>query len=404
MPHSRRFPSIVPGIVAAILIGAIGWGLLPRPIVVDTRVVTQGPLTVRVADDGVTRIRDRYVITAPLAGRATRIDLHPGDPVAADATVICAIEPTDPALLDPRAVAEAEATVEAAREAVARADVARARAEITVTYASADLERARTLSPQRVISHEQLDEAERDFYTATEDLRAAEHSATIARFELANAEASLLKTRPGVDDTASGGAWRMEIRSPVSGQLLWVFHESAGPVSPGMPLAEVGDPRDLEIVIDLVSEDAVKVLAGDRATITAWGGSEALQARVRVVEPRGFLKVSPLGVEEQRVNVILDLVSPPEARPTLGDDFRVEASIDIDHVDDAVLVPVSALFRHGNAPAVFVVDRGRVRLAMIEVGRRGDREAEVVGGLAAGDVVVEYPADTIRDGIAVRPR
>lgn len=404
MPLHRLSPSVVPGVVAAILVVAIAWGLWPPRIVVDTRVVTHGPLTVHVADDGVTRIRDRYVITAPLAGKATRIEHHPGDPVEADVTVVCAVEPTDPALLDPRAVAEAEAAVEAARGEVARADAAEARAGVTVEYASADLERARTLAPDRVISHERLDEAERLFFTAQEDLRAAGHAAAIARWNLAAAQAALLKTRPGLDDTAGGGVWHMELRSPVSGRLLRVFHESAGPVTPGTALAEVGDPRDLEIVIDLVSEDAAKVRAGDRARIDAWGGGEPLRARVRVVEPRGFLKVSPLGVEEQRVNVILDLISPPEERPTLGDDFRVEARIEIDRIDDAVLVPVSALFRHGHSPAVYVVERGRARLTTVELGRRGDHEAEVVGGLAAGDVVVEYPADDVRDGVAVRPR
>lgn len=397
-------PRLAPPLVAAILAIAIGWGLVPRPVAVDARVVSHGPLTVHVSDDGVTRIRERYVVSAPLAGRATRIDLHPGDPVEAEATSICAIEPTDPSLLDPRAVAEAEGRVEAARGEVERADVARTRAQIVLEYAEADLGRARNLAPERVISQEQLDDAERAFYTAAEDLRAAGHDARIARFELATAEAALLKTRPGTDDTAGGGAWRMEIRSPVSGRLLRVFHESGGPVTTGTALAEVGDPRDLEVVIDLISEDAVKVHPGDRAEITSWGGEEALEARVRVVEPRGFRKVSPLGVEEQRVNVILDLVSPPEARPSLGDDFRVEGRIDIDRAEDAVLVPLSALFRSGNAPAVFVVERGRARLATLALGKRGDHEAEVLEGLRGGETVIEYPPDTIEDGVAVRLR
>jgi HlyD family secretion protein len=167
---------------------------------------------------------------------------------------------------------------------------------------------------------------------------------------------------------------------------------------------EVGDPTELEIVIDLVSEDAVKVKPGDRAEITAWGGTAPLAAHVRTVEPRGFMKVSPLGVEEQRVNVILDFDSPPAERPTLGDDFRVEARITVDEVKDAVLVPLSALFRRENGEAVFVVEEGRARLVAVTSGRRGDRWAEVLEGLAGGQQVIEYPADQVADGTAVRLR
>lgn len=261
-----------------------------------------------------------------------------------------------------------------------------------------------TVRDDGVISETQLDEAERAFYTATEDVAAARHAVTAARYEFATAEAALVRTRPGVDDTAPDGGWRMAIRAPADGRILRVFHESSGPVALGQALVEVGDPADLEAVIDLVSEDAVKVRPGQRATIGAWGGDEPLEARVRVVEPRGFTKVSPLGVEEQRVNVILDLVSPPERRPTLGDDFRVEARIEVDRVDDAVLVPLSALFRMGNARGAYVVDGGRARLVAVEVGRRGEGFAEVLEGLSGGEQVIAYPPDTIRDRAPVRPR
>ena len=179
---------------------------------------------------------------------------------------------------------------------------------------------------------------------------------------------------------------------------------SEGPVTVGTQLAEVGDPRDLEIVVDLVSEDAVKVRPGDRAAIAGWGGERPLEARVRVVEPRGFTKVSPLGVEEQRVNVILDLVSPPEERATLGDAFRVDAAIEVDRVDEAVLVPLSALFRSGSGRAVYVVDKGRARLAPVSIGRRGDRLAEVTEGLSGGEQVIAYPPDSVHDGAPVKPR
>lgn len=397
-------PNAVALLAAVAAVALVVWGMAPEPIVVDTRVVTHGPLAVHVRDDGVTRIRERYVVAAPLAGSATRIDLHAGDPVVAGTTPICSIQPIDPALLDPRAVAEAEARVEASREAAERADIDLATARTVADHTLVDLERARKLAPERVISQDQLDDAILARDTSLERVAAAEHGVRIARYELAHARAALLRTRPGIDDTSAGGDWRMPILSPVDGRVLRVFHESQGPVTPGTPLVEVGDPLDLEIVCDLVSEDAVRVAAGDPAEIAEWGGEAPLLARVRLVEPRGFRKVSPLGVEEQRVNVVLDLVSPPEERPTLGDDFRIDARIEVDRVDDAVLVPLSALFRTGNARAVFVVERGRARRVPVTIRRRGERHAEVVEGLSGGEQVIEYPPDTVRDGVAVRPR
>lgn len=402
MRHLRS--RIATAAAAGIALAGLAWALLPEPIVVDTRVVSHGPLAVHVRDDGVTRIRERYVVSAPLAGRAGRVDLHAGDPVTAGVTTTCTIEPADPALLDPRAVAEAEARVDAAREAAKRADVTLVTARIAADHALADLERADKLAPDRVISQEQLDDARFARATSLEEVESAEHGVRIARYELALAEAALVRTRPGLDDTSPGGDWRMAIHAPVDGRVLRVFHESEGPVEPGDPIVEVGDPLDLEIVVDLVSEDAVKVRPGDRAEIGAWGGETPLEARVRVVEPRGFTKISPLGVEEQRVNVVLDLVSPPEERPTLGDDFRIDASIEVDHVDDAVLVPRAALFRIGNARGVFVVEGGRARLVPVTIRRLGERFAEVVEGLTGGEQVIEYPPDTVRDGVAVRPR
>lgn len=405
VPRRRSwFAPLATAAVVGLAALAILRSLAPEPVVVDTRVVTHGPLAVHVRDDGVTRIRERYVVAAPLAGRSSRVELHPGDAVVAGESAICTIEPVDPALLDPRAVAEAEARVEAAREAAERADTALARAVTVADHALADLERAERLAPDRVISQEALDDAILLRETALEEVEGAEHDARIARFELVLAEAALVRTRPGVDDTTPSGDWRMPILAPIDGRVLRVFHESEGPVAVGTSLVEIGDPRDLEIVVDLVSEDAVKVHPGDRAVIGAWGGERPLEARVRLVEPRGFTKVSPLGVEEQRVNVILDLVSRPEERANLGDAFRVDASIEVDRVDDAVLVPLSALFRSGNARAVFVVEAGRARLAPVSIGRQGDRLAEVTEGLSGGEQVIEYPPDTVHGSARVRPR
>ncbi|MFN9368305.1 MAG: efflux RND transporter periplasmic adaptor subunit, partial [Planctomycetia bacterium] len=239
--------------------------------------------------------------------------------------------------------------------------------------------------------------------TAVEDEKAAAERIQISQYELAMAEAALLRTRP---QGAAGRPedWRMEIRSPVRGRVLRVVNESATVVGPGTPIAVVGEPTDLEVVIDLVSEDAARVATGNRCEITAWGGDRPLAGRVRLVEPRGFTKVSPLGVEEQRVNVIVDFESPPEERPTLGDDFRVEAAITVDELADAVRVPLAALFRHGREEAVFVVAGNRARLVTVRTGRRAEREAEVLEGLAGGESVIAYPSDRVADGVPVRVR
>lgn len=394
---ASRLPAVALLVVVA---AAVAWALLPERVPVEIRPVTRGPLAVRVADDGVTRIKERYIVSAPLAGRMSRVDLHAGDPVVAGATTITVIEPTDPALLDPRAEAEALARVEAARAARRRAEPLLARARVGVEYTSADLQRARELAPSRAMSHEELDAAERAWKTAVEDEKAAVERVQIAQYELALAEAALLRTRPPAGQGRPED-WRMEIRSPVGGCVLRVFKESAAVVEPGTQIVVVGEPTDLEVVIDLVSEDAVKVQPGNRCEITAWGGERPLAGRVRLVEPRGFTKVSPLGVEEQRVNVIVDFDSPPADRPTLGDDFRVEAAIIVDELADAVRVPLAALFRHGRGEAVFVVVAGRARLVPVRTGRRSDHEAEVLDGLAGGEAVIAYPSDRVADGAAV---
>jgi len=295
---------------------------------------------------------------------------------------------------------------EAARAARKRADPELARSRVQLEYTAADLQRARELFPTKAVSHEELDAAERAWRTAVEDVKAAEWQVQITQYELAMAEAALLRTRPARPGGPASDAadWRMDLLSPVDGRLLRIFQESSAVVPAGMPLVEVGDPTDLEVVIDLVSEDAVRVHPGDPAEITAWGGGRPLAAHVRVVEPRGFMKVSPLGVEEQRVNVILDFDSPPDERPTLGDDFRVEARITVDRARDAVLVPLAALFRGEKGEAVFVAEGGRARLVPVTTGRRGDRAAEVLAGLGGGELVIEYPSDAVADGASIAVR
>jgi HlyD family secretion protein len=403
---ARRLPGRLLAATAALAVAAaIAWGLAPRPVPADLRPVRRGPLAVRVADDGVTRIRERHVVRAPLAGRMSRVTLDPGDAVVTGTTVITAIDPPDPALLDPRAEADAAARVETARAIHDLAYKALARARVQVEYTAADLERARALFPTKAVTHEQLDAAERAWKTALDDVAEAEEEIHVAAHLVEVTQAAFVRSRPRREQDPRFGsdAWRLDVTAPADGRVLRVLRESEGLVEAGAEIVEIGDVRDLEAVIDLVSEDAVKVAPGDACEITGWGGEGPLAGRVRTVEPHGFTKVSPLGVEEQRVNVVVDIDVPPESRPALGDGFRVEAAITIDAAHDAVLVPLAALFRHAGGEAVYVVEGRRARLVPVTIGRRGDREAEVLAGLADGERVIAYPGDAVGDGTLVTP-
>jgi HlyD family secretion protein len=406
MPASRLPSGVLGAAVVLAVAGAIAWGLTPRPVAVDVRTVGRGSLAVRVGDDGVTRIRERHVVRAPLAGRMRRVDLEPGDDVTVGTSVITTIDPPDPSLLDPRAEADAVARVETAGALRDLAGKALERAQVQVEYTAADLERARQLYPTKALTHEQLDAAERAWKTAVDDVAEAEEQIHVADHVVAVAQAALVRSRPPQpgDPTTGSSDRSLDVTAPIDGRVLRVIREGEGLVEAGAELVEVGDPRDLEAVVDLVSEDAVKVQPGDRCEITGWGGAAPLTGRVRVVEPRGFTKVSPLGVEEQRVNVIVDLDPSPDGRAALGDDFRVEAAITVDEAHDAVLVPLSAVFRRDGSEAVFVVEETRARLVPVTTGRRGDRDAEVLEGLSGGERVIAYPGDTINDGTPVLPR
>jgi HlyD family secretion protein len=388
----------------AALAGAalIAWALLPEPVPVETRRVRRGDLALVVRDDGVTRIRERYVVAAPLAGRLARIALHAGDPVTADETPVATIEPIEPPLLDPRAEAEARSRLDAARGVQAYAEQQIHRAEVDVEYTTADLERCRKAFPSGAVTHEQLDAAERAWRTAGEQLEQAEQGFKVAVHLVALAEAAFRRIARG-DAAEPLADRRLEIRAPVDGRVLRVFREDAGPVETGGQILEVGDPGNLEAVIDLVSEDAVKVRPGDLCAITAWGGDHPLAGHVRLVEPRGFTKVSPLGVEEQRVNVLVDIDVPAADRAALGDGFRVEAAITVGKAHGALIVPLAALFRRDGREQAYVAVDGRARLVTVETGRRGDREAEVLAGLAEGDEVIVYPSDKVTPGGPIAP-
>ena len=401
--RTRRL--LIWGGTAAIVL-AIAWSLIPDPLPADFAAVERGRLRVTIDEEGETRVRDRFVVSAPLAGRVLRIELEPGDPVTAGDTVLATFQPTDPVLLDARSRAEAEARVKAAEAAIGRAeaDLARTRAELRKS--ETDLDRARRLAVEEIVSAEQLEAAKLDFDTRQKAVRAAEFAVRTSRYDLEVARASLVEPGP-----ESAGREPIIIRSPVDGTVLKRLRESESVVPAGEPLLEVADPEDLEIVSDLLSTDAVKVRRGQKVLIEQWGGDAPLHGVVRRVEPSGFMKISALGVEEQRVNVIVDFEDPRDAWQGLGDGFRVEVRIVVWEQDDVLIVPTSSLFRHGpegrpeeDGWAVFAVEEGAAALHEVEIGMRNSLAAQVLGGLGEGAQVIVHPSDSIADGVKVEQR
>lgn len=365
----------------------------PQPV--DAVKAARGPLEVSIDEEGETRVRDRYVISSPLAARILRIELEPGDPVRAGETV-ATLRPVDPVLLDARAASEAAARVRAAEAAVATSKAQDDQAAAEVRYADTELARVAKLHQEAIVSKEQLDEATLRAETRREARRAAEFGVRTAQHELELARAAL---RPGGE-----GAAPLEIRSPIDGVVLRRLRESEAVVTPGTGLLELGAPGQIEIVSDLLSTDAVKVKPGTRVRIEQWGGEHPLEGRVRRVEPSGYTKISALGVEEQRVDVVIDLDSPREQWAGLGDGYRVEVRILVWEKADVLKVPASALFRRGDDWAVFVISGGSARERVLQIGQRNGLEAEVLGGLEAGEEVVIHPGDQIHDGVEVELR
>lgn len=403
--------------IAAGVLAGIAFAFWPKAEVVDIAAVDQGDIKVTVDEDGKTRIREKYIVSAPLSGRLLRIVMDPGDEVIGDSTLLATIEPRDPELLDARSIAQAEARVKTAEASLLRAAPILEEARIAQSNAEAELGRARRARAGRppAITQSQLEEAETTYRRASQVLRAAKHAEEIAEFELEQAKAALLRSKPREITTSgdeelpngsesNGNGWTFTIRAPVSGRVLRVFQESAAVVTPGTPLLELGDPKDLEVEIDVLSSDAVKIEPGDSVRLEHWGGEKPLFGRVRLVEPAGFTKISTLGVEEQRVNVIVDLNDPPENRSSLGDGFRVEARIIIDEANDVLRIPASSLFREKDQWAVFKVVEGKARKTGVEVGRSDGILSEIIRGLDLGDRVVVHPSDKILDGTLVEQR
>jgi HlyD family secretion protein len=374
-------------------VGAIGiaWALRPQPVLVTTASVDRGTLSATVTAEGRTRVKELYVVSTPVEGQLERVVVHPSD-VVADGAVVAEVRPGASRPLDPRSRAEATAAVAAAEAAVARATAAESEARVAAEHAESQLSTTRTLAEKgaapRVDVEHRGHEAEMQHQGAIQAAAAARAS----RAELARARAVLAPSLAKPGETTP-------VQSPIAGRVLRVLRESAGPIAAGTPILEVGDLSSLEVHADLLSSDAATVRPGAQATLTGWGGSTPIRARVVRVDPAAFTKVSALGLEEQRVHVVLDLDERPPAG--LGHDYRVDAAVVTWEGADVLKVPSTALFRAGDRWALFVVEGGRARKAIVEVGPSDGSNTAVTGGVKQGDQVIVQPSDAITDGTRV---
>jgi HlyD family secretion protein len=386
-------------ILPALLIAAAVIGLWPRPTPVDTATVVRAPLTVSVLEEGRTRIRHRYVVSPAVGGYLHRVPHRAGTPIQAGQTVLATIEAEPSQFLDPRTRAVAQARLQSAQavQEQQRAIVERVQAELGL--AQKELERIATLRREDIATQQQLDAADTRVQVLARELNAARSALRAAQFEVQQARANLQQAAaPQADDPGA-----IRIIAPIDGYILNIFEENARVIPAGTPIMEIGDPRDLEAEIELLSSDAVAVKPGAPVWIDHWGGELPLRGEVHLVEPGAFTKVSALGVEEQRVNVRVNFLETPPPGLELGDRYRVEARIVTWHSDDVLQIPTGALFRRGNAWMAFAVEEGRARLREVQIGQNNGIAAQVRAGLAQDQIVIVYPPDHLADGDRVAP-
>ena len=389
-PAGKKRFRWLPYVIVLGLLVALGFGLRPRAAVVETARASTGPLRATVSEEGKTRIQQRYVVSAPVTGQLRRVPFKPGAIVAPGA-VVAVIEPMAASPLDPRSRALAEARR-------AAADAALAKSRVSYELAQNELRRMQKMFAEKTVSTQDLEAVQLRETAAARDVAASEGALRAAEAELIDPTAVSAPAGSGAVATKL-----IEVRAPAGGRVLHVFQESERPVTAGTPLVNLGDPTDLEVVIELLSRDAAALRPGARVELEQWGGPRPLDARVRLVEPAAFTKISALGVEEQRVNVVADITTPLAERETLGDNFRVEARVVVWEEANVLKVPVSALFRRGPEWSAYVVRDGRAELVPVKAGRSSGTETQVLSGLSEGDEVILYPGDRIKAGVRVKP-
>ena len=397
---SRR--NIFIGTIASLSLLIIIYALLPSPIYVDVSKIKKGDFVVTIDDEGKTQLKDVYTVSAPVAGRVRRIGIEAGDPVIANTTVLALFQPNDPVMLDVRSRTEAEASVKSAKAAVELAEAEQLRAEAQLEFSEIELNRGIPLAKQGTISKATLDQRELTVKTALAQLSQASASLNKTRADLEFAKARLIKVNQL--DESQLDQELIPVKSPVSGLVIRVIQESEGVVSAGTPLLELGDPKKLEIITDLISSDAVKINKNHKVIIEDWGGKNELYGKVRLVEPFGFTKFSALGIEEQRVNVLIDFTSNQEEWSGLGHGYKVDTKIVIYEKPNALMVPISAMFRVDDEWAVFVKNRNKAKLKKIKIGNKNSLNAEVISGLNEGEQVILHPSNKVEDNIFIKTR
>jgi HlyD family secretion protein len=397
-------------LAAALVIAGVLWFAWPRPIAVDIAAVTKGPMEVTIDDEGKTRVRHVYSVSAPITGKVLRISrpvgnqvisLHVGDQVTADETVVAIMQAMSPSFVDVRSREEIQAAVAAADAAVTFAEADIRRIEAALEFSQDELKRALSLSRTGTISSRTLDKAKLDVATNEAGLASARAQLGVRRSERASVAARLID--PANVPAKNNPACCIQIRAPVSGRVLKIVQDSEAVVAAGAPLLEIGDPLDLEVVADLLSTEAVQIGPGSPVLIDGWGGLP-IQGTVARVDPAGFVKVSALGIEEQRVRTTIAFAGASEVWSRLGHDYRVIVHVTVWKADQALTVPVGSLFRRGNDWAVFSVRAGRARATLVRIGHRNAQLAEVLSGLSGGDRVVLHPSDRVKEGAAVAQR
>lgn len=382
---------------AVVVAGVLVWMLRPTPVPVETVAVARGPLEVSIEELARTRVREVYVVSAPLAGETERALLHAGDAVKAGQPVLL-IRPAASPLIDSRSRQDLISAAAAADAAVSLSQAELQRVQAELVYAESQWARGQALARSGTISTQMLEQRRLARDTAAAAVATAKAALTVRRRERDSAHSRLAE--PG---EAAAGRCCVTVRAPVAGRVLRVIRESEQVMQAGQPVLEIGDPRDMDVVVELLSTDAVQARVGAAAWIQDWGGAP-LAARVARIEPAGFTKVSALGVEEQRVLAYLDFVHPEQAWGKLGHDYRVTARIVTWSAPSVVLVPASALFRQGPDWAVYRIVDGRAALVRVTVGQRNADAAQVLSGLSPGDRVVAYPGDRLADGVKVVER
>ena len=390
------------GFTLLLLVLAAGllYGFLPRAIEVDAVAAITAPLAVTIEEEGKTRVMERYVVSAPVAGYARRIDLHVGDAVQAG-QVLAQLEPARSDALDPRSRAQMQAQLNAAQAALSASTENARAAAAQAQLAQQELQRVESLRKVNFISEQALDRARTELSRSQAAQQAAQYTAKMAHYELEKVRATLASS---ASLQAGKSAETINVSAPVAARVLKLLHESEGLVQAGQPLLEIGNPDTLEITVEVLSTQAVQIAPGSKVLFDRWGSATTLQGAVRMIEPTGFTKVSALGVEEQRVRVIADITTPREVWQRLGDGYRVEARFVIWEGQDILQIPASALFRQGKEWAVFVVQNGRAKTRNIKVGQRAGLIVQVLSGIQAGEAVITHPEEKIKDGTRVKAR